>query len=65
MSANYANGLSDCDNKGVCGLNEIFEDSETVESKVELLSKWLVQSKCVVVYCGAGISTSAGIPDFR
>lgn len=65
MSANYANGLSDYDNKGICGLNEIFDDSESVESKVELLSKWIIQSKCVVIYCGAGISTSAGIPDFR
>ncbi|CAG2167333.1 unnamed protein product [Oppiella nova] len=65
MSANYAKGLSDYENKGVCGLQEIFESPEEVESKVELLSKWLTQSKCVVVYCGAGISTSAGIPDFR
>ncbi|CAG2119376.1 unnamed protein product, partial [Medioppia subpectinata] len=65
MSANYANGLSDYEDKGVCGLQEIFEPPEEVESKVELLSKWLIQSKCVVVYCGAGISTSVGIPDFR
>ncbi|XP_054160307.1 NAD-dependent protein deacylase sirtuin-6-like [Oppia nitens] len=65
MSANYANGLSDYDNKGVCGLQEIFESPEEVESKVQLLAKWLAQSKSCVVYCGAGISTSAGIPDFR
>ena len=89
MSINYSEGLSECDNKGVCGLNEvlpvycgdrclasltyvnhilyqkIFEDQPSVTSKVDLLAQWLKQSKCVVVYCGAGISTSAGIPDFR
>ena len=65
MSANYASGLSPCDSKGVCGLPEIFDEPSDVDEKVKLLAKWIKESSHTVLVVGAGLSTSAGIPDFR
>lgn len=65
MSCNYADGLSEYRDKGVLGVPEIFDDDSMVNAKCEQLAKWILGSKHVVVHTGAGISTSAGIPDFR
>ncbi|ESO89974.1 hypothetical protein LOTGIDRAFT_83936, partial [Lottia gigantea] len=65
MSVNYATGLSDYDNKGKCGQPEYFDDEETVQRKIVELAEMVKASKHLVVHTGAGISTSAGIPDFR
>ncbi|XP_076001228.1 NAD-dependent protein deacylase sirtuin-6 [Genypterus blacodes] len=65
MSVNYAAGLSSYDNKGVCGLPEVFDSPEELKAKVETLAQLIKESQYLVVHSGAGISTSAGIPDFR
>ncbi|RWS31479.1 hypothetical protein B4U80_04697 [Leptotrombidium deliense] len=65
MAANYATGLSDYDNKGRCGLPEVRDEEAEIEAKVATLVSYIQSAKCVVVYCGAGISTASGIPDFR
>ncbi|CAH0554013.1 unnamed protein product [Brassicogethes aeneus] len=65
MATNYADGLSPYENKGVLGAPEKFEDEEKVNEKCEILAEWIKNAKHIVVHTGAGISTSAGIPDFR
>ncbi|RZF33397.1 hypothetical protein LSTR_LSTR015358 [Laodelphax striatellus] len=65
MSCNYADGLSPYDNKGKLGLAEKFDSKEEVIEKVKKLTQWIQEAKHVVVHTGAGISTTAGIPDFR
>lgn len=65
MSCNYADGLSPYDNKGILGIAEKFDSEEEVERKVNKLVELLETCKHVVVHTGAGISTTAGIPDFR
>ncbi|KAK4881423.1 hypothetical protein RN001_004742 [Aquatica leii] len=65
MSCNYADGLSPYDDKGILGLPEKFDTPEKVSEKCKLLSDWIKESQHVVVHTGAGISTVAGIPDFR
>ncbi|KAK2822275.1 hypothetical protein Q5P01_022340 [Channa striata] len=65
MSVNYAAGLSPYEDKGVCGLPEEFDSPDDLKAKVETLVQLIKESKYLVVHSGAGISTSAGIPDFR
>ena len=65
MSCNYAEGLSPYENKGKCGMPEKFDSLETVQKKVEKLSDMVKTAGHVVFHTGAGVSTSAGIPDFR
>lgn len=65
MSCNYADGLSPYENKGVLGKAEKFDSEELVNEKCKKLVKMILASKHTVIHTGAGISTSAGIPDFR
>ena len=36
-----------------------------MEKELELLKKWVDESDNIVFFCGAGVSTESGIPDFR
>uniref|UniRef100_A0A1A9W8Q5 protein acetyllysine N-acetyltransferase n=1 Tax=Glossina brevipalpis TaxID=37001 RepID=A0A1A9W8Q5_9MUSC len=65
MSCNYADSLSPYPNKGVLGVAEQFDKESDINEKISKLVEWLQNAKHVVVHTGAGISTSAGIPDFR
>ena len=44
---------------------EYFDTEEILTQKLDQLSQWIQDSKHFVVFTGAGISTSTGIPDFR
>lgn len=43
----------------------MFDGPEEVKAKVETLAQLIKESQYMVVHSGAGISTAAGIPDFR
>jgi mono-ADP-ribosyltransferase sirtuin 6 len=61
----YNSRLMHIEDKGLCGDPEIIDDPEDLETKLDALASMLICSKHCVVFTGAGISTSAGIPDFR
>jgi len=64
--AGYAARLRQDVDYGVCGLKETFESATSVRRKVVQLAELLRRHKGRVWCCtGAGISTSAGLPDFR
>eukprot|EP00871_Galdieria_phlegrea_P000144 jgi/Galph1/112/GphlegSOOS_G4888.1 len=61
----YARLLSACENKGQLDLVEERESSLSLSLKVQLLATFIRKSRYTVVHTGAGISTKAGVPDFR
>ncbi|RCV32840.1 hypothetical protein SEVIR_7G021900v4 [Setaria viridis] len=65
MSLGYAKKLSYREELGTVGMPEIFDPPELVQNKIEELAVMVQKSKHLVVFTGAGISTSSGIPDFR
>jgi len=46
-------------------IKEFFDEPEELEKKVKELAKMIRDSKYMVAYTGAGVSTSAKIPDYR
>jgi len=50
---------------GKVPLPELIGSKEDLEQKARQLADMIRQSKHFIVFTGAGISTSAGIPDFR
>eukprot|EP00965_Chrysotila_dentata_P261720 6214351-Pleurochrysis_carterae.AAC.2 len=50
---------------GGLGKPELSETAQALEAKLELLISLIRNAEHLVVFTGAGISTSAGIPDFR
>ncbi|CAM6084960.1 unnamed protein product [Calypogeia fissa] len=65
MSLRYAEKLSYRADVGAVGMPEFFDSPTVLQSKIAELAKLIKQSKHLVVFTGAGISTSCGIPDFR
>ncbi|KAL5548631.1 hypothetical protein UlMin_003862 [Ulmus minor] len=65
MSLGYAEQLSYIEDVGKVGMTEFFDPQNVLLEKVERLATLIRQSKHLVVFTGAGISTSCGIPDFR
>ena len=61
----YAARLSEYANKGVTGLPEAEDSKRVLTSKLAKLADLVKNAKKIAVLTGAGISTSAGIPDFR
>ncbi|CAF1210511.1 unnamed protein product [Adineta ricciae] len=55
-----AHGLADSEMK-----KEYFDDQQTLDDKLDKLAQWIKDSKHFIVFTGAGVSTSTGIPDFR
>jgi mono-ADP-ribosyltransferase sirtuin 6 len=65
MSEGYASRLTEYPDKGVCGLPESSDTKRSLTVKLNKLVTMVKKSKHFVILTGAGISTNAGIPDFR
>jgi len=46
-------------------VTEYFDTPKELKKKIKQLTKWISSSKHFVSFTGAGVSTSAGIPDYR
>jgi len=46
-------------------IKERFDSEQEVEQKATIVAEWIKNSKHFIAFTGAGVSTSAGIPDFR
>lgn len=46
-------------------MREHYDDKVVLDPKIDQLVTWIKNSKRFLIFTGAGISTSAGIPDFR
>ena len=44
---------------------EFFDSEEELDRKINILAQWVRESNYFISFTGAGISTSAGIPDYR
>ena len=44
---------------------ELFDEQHVLEEKIEQLTDLIRDSKYFIAFTGAGISTSAGVPDYR
>ena len=44
---------------------EYFDTKEELKQKAQTLAGWILQSNHFVAFTGAGLSTAAGIPDYR
>eukprot|EP00735_Rhodelphis_limneticus_P003710 TRINITY_DN15218_c0_g1::TRINITY_DN15218_c0_g1_i1::g.30586::m.30586 TRINITY_DN15218_c0_g1::TRINITY_DN15218_c0_g1_i1::g.30586 ORF type:complete len:627 (-),score=44.10,sp/Q8N6T7/SIR6_HUMAN/41.08/4e-67,SIR2/PF02146.12/3.6e-23,SIR2/PF02146.12/7.9e+03,RMP/PF14996.1/0.087,RMP/PF14996.1/1.6e+03,DUF581/PF04570.9/4.7e+02,DUF581/PF04570.9/1.5 TRINITY_DN15218_c0_g1_i1:123-2003(-) len=65
MSEGYAHRLKKGVAHGVCGLPEVPDPERSLQVKAERLAKMIGSAKHVVFFTGAGLSTAAGIRDFR
>lgn len=65
MSNIYDENLSPYNPGGNLGKKEIIDPKKERVKFVKKLAKDINKAEMVVVLCGAGCSTSAGIPDFR
>jgi len=64
-TVNYAARLSYREDKGTIGMPEEPDEESGIDEKIRLLVALVRSSKYCVVLTGAGISTAAGISDFR
>jgi len=46
-------------------LEDYWDDEDTLSKKIDVLVDLIKHSKVMIIYTGAGISTSASIPDYR
>ena len=44
---------------------EYFDEPDVLEEKIDTLAMWIKSAQHFITFTGAGISTSAGIPDYR
>jgi mono-ADP-ribosyltransferase sirtuin 6 len=65
MSGGYAARLTKGVDYGKCGLPEHQDNDRVQTARISKLVKLIRSSNYIVAHTGAGISTSAGIPDFR
>eukprot|EP00123_Amoebidium_parasiticum_P006140 comp17180_c0_seq1/m.16048 comp17180_c0_seq1/g.16048 ORF comp17180_c0_seq1/g.16048 comp17180_c0_seq1/m.16048 type:complete len:503 (-) comp17180_c0_seq1:33-1541(-) len=61
----YADRLSPYEWKGKLSQPEVFDSPRVLKNKIATFAEWVKDARKIVFHTGAGISTSAGLPDFR